>query len=102
MSVTGDTSAPSSRDDVLRMALRLLETLRDEGAIVFTSELDCVGWYNEGAPQHVYPHRHEQVDRRRLGARVPLPATRGRSLSHRHPASRLAALAARLRRAATR
>jgi hypothetical protein len=46
MSVTGDSGAPSSDDEVLGVALRLLEALRDEGAIVFTSELDCVGWYN--------------------------------------------------------
>jgi hypothetical protein len=47
MSETAETAVVDSRDEARRLALRLLEHLRDEGMIVFTSELECLGWYNE-------------------------------------------------------
>jgi hypothetical protein len=47
MNETADTAALSSREEAQRVALRLLEDLRDEGVIVFTSELEGLGWYNE-------------------------------------------------------
>ena len=47
MSETADTDVVSTRDDVQRAARRLLEDLRDEGVIVFTDELERLGWYNE-------------------------------------------------------
>ena len=47
MNETTDTYVVDQRDEVQRAALRLLHDLRDDGVIVFTSELECLGWYNE-------------------------------------------------------
>src|SRR5204862_463571 len=47
MSENTDTHVVYGRDEVQHIALRLLHDLRDEGLIVFTSELQGVGWYNE-------------------------------------------------------
>src|SRR3954449_10291466 len=77
MNETTDTYVVDRRDELQRMAMRLVQDLRDDGVIVFTSELECLGWYNEARRSLV---SRAEVGRRRLGARVSAPPTPGRPL----------------------
>jgi hypothetical protein len=43
MNETTDAHVVYGRDELQRMTLRLLQELRDEGVVVFTDELECLG-----------------------------------------------------------